>query len=126
MSSASRPPATALCPSSTPSTARSSKETPKISSATVQPPAHAGDLDSAADEPLADGGDASEAISRAMVRVHSALCADALGAMGEGLRVTTDYLKSRRQFGVTLKVPDAHAARRRYVRLTRTAPSMSM
>jgi alkylation response protein AidB-like acyl-CoA dehydrogenase len=60
------------------------------------------DLDGVAAEPLGDGGDASEAITRALVRVQSALCAEALGAMAEALRLTTEYLKTRKQFGVTL------------------------
>jgi alkylation response protein AidB-like acyl-CoA dehydrogenase len=36
------------------------------------------------------------------VRIQSALCAEALGAMEESLRLTAEYLKSRKQFGVTL------------------------
>ncbi|MGA9872460.1 MAG: acyl-CoA dehydrogenase family protein, partial [Rhodococcus sp. (in: high G+C Gram-positive bacteria)] len=32
----------------------------------------------------------------------AALCAEALGAMEEALRLTTDYLKARKQFGVPL------------------------
>ena len=60
------------------------------------------DLDSTAAEPLGEGGDASGAIRDAVVRIQSALCAEALGAMEESLRLTTDYLKSRKQFGVTL------------------------
>jgi alkylation response protein AidB-like acyl-CoA dehydrogenase len=53
-------------------------------------------------EPLGDAADASTAISNAIVRIQSALCAEALGAMEEALRLTTDYLKTRKQFGVTL------------------------
>ena len=30
------------------------------------------------------------------------MCAEAVGAMDEALRLTTDYLKTRKQFGVTL------------------------
>ena len=33
---------------------------------------------------------------------QSALCAEAVGAMEEALRLTTEYLKTRKQFGVTL------------------------
>lgn len=61
------------------------------------------DLDDAAAEPL--GGEAAEAsgaIAHAIIRIQSALCAEALGAMEEALRLTTDYLKTRKQFGVTL------------------------
>lgn len=60
------------------------------------------DLDSAAAQPLGAGGDAADAIARTLVRLQSALCAEALGAMEEALRLTTDYLKQRKQFGVTL------------------------
>ena len=37
-----------------------------------------------------------------MIRTQSALCAEAVGAMEEALRLTTEYLKTRKQFGVTL------------------------
>ena len=60
------------------------------------------DLDNAVGEPLGDGGDASTAISHAIVRIQSSLNAEAVGAMEEALRLTTDYLKQRKQFGVTL------------------------
>ncbi|WP_205873802.1 acyl-CoA dehydrogenase family protein [Mycobacterium camsae] len=60
------------------------------------------DLDGAAAEPLGDGSDASGAVARAIIRIQSALCAEAMGAMEEALRLTTDYLKARKQFGVTL------------------------
>src|SRR5271166_6144662 len=49
-----------------------------------------------------DAVDASSAIRNAIVRIQSALCAEAVGAMEEALRLTTDYLKTRKQFGVTL------------------------
>ena len=51
---------------------------------------------------LGEATDASAAIERAVIRVSSALCAEAVGAMEEALRLTTDYLKTRKQFGVTL------------------------
>ncbi len=63
------------------------------------------DLDAAPAEPLGDASeikDASPAIRDAIVRIQSALCAEAVGAMEEALRLTTDYLKTRKQFGVTL------------------------
>jgi alkylation response protein AidB-like acyl-CoA dehydrogenase len=60
------------------------------------------DLDQAPAEPLGDAVDASKAIGDAVVRIQSALCAEAVGAMDEALRLTTDYLKARKQFGVTL------------------------
>jgi alkylation response protein AidB-like acyl-CoA dehydrogenase len=60
------------------------------------------DLDNASAEPLGAATDASEAIRHAVVRTQSALCSEAVGAMEEALRLTTDYLKTRKQFGVTL------------------------
>ncbi len=60
------------------------------------------DLDNAAAEPLGDAVDATTAIRNGLVRIQSALCAEAVGAMEEALRLTTDYLKQRKQFGVTL------------------------
>lgn len=60
-------------------------------------------LDGAAAQPLGAGGDATEAIEAAVIRFQSALCAEAVGAMDESLRLTTDYLKTRKQFGVPLK-----------------------
>ncbi len=60
------------------------------------------DFDDARAEPLGSAGDASEAIRHAVVRTQSALCSEAVGAMEEALRLTTDYLKTRKQFGVTL------------------------
>ncbi|GAC1398486.1 MAG: acyl-CoA dehydrogenase family protein [Mycobacterium sp.] len=59
-------------------------------------------LASAAAEPLGDGGDANERVMRTLIRYQSALCAEAVGAMEEALRLTTEYLTSRKQFGVTL------------------------
>ncbi|WP_305093258.1 acyl-CoA dehydrogenase family protein [Prescottella sp. R16] len=53
-------------------------------------------------EPLGNGGDASAAISAAIVRTQALLCAEAVGAMQETLRLTTEYLKTRKQFGVPL------------------------
>jgi alkylation response protein AidB-like acyl-CoA dehydrogenase len=63
------------------------------------------DLDSTPAEPLGEASDvrdASSAIRDAVIRIQSALCSEAIGAMEEALRLTTDYLKSRKQFGVTL------------------------
>jgi alkylation response protein AidB-like acyl-CoA dehydrogenase len=60
------------------------------------------DLDGTAAELLGDGGDAATAIERALVRLSSGLCAEALGAMEEALRLTSEYLTQRKQFGVTL------------------------
>ncbi len=60
------------------------------------------DLDQVPGEPLGDAMDASAAVRNGIVRIQSALCAEAVGAMEEALRLTTDYLKTRKQFGVTL------------------------
>jgi alkylation response protein AidB-like acyl-CoA dehydrogenase len=60
------------------------------------------DLDRTPAEPLGEAEDASRAIAHAIIRTQSALCAEAVGAMEEALRLTTDYLKTRKQFGVTL------------------------
>lgn len=61
------------------------------------------DLDATPAAPLGAAADASALIGDVTVRTQSALCADALGAMEEALRLTTDYLKARKQFGVPLK-----------------------
>ena len=62
-------------------------------------------------------------LQNALIRHQSALCAEAVGAMEEALRLTTEYLTSRKQFGVPLQhLPDADPAGRRHVRLTRTGP----
>lgn len=53
-------------------------------------------------EPLGEATDSSAAIGRTLVRISSALCAEALGAMEEALRLTAEYLTQRKQFGVTL------------------------
>ncbi|HOB50765.1 MAG TPA: acyl-CoA dehydrogenase family protein [Mycobacterium sp.] len=60
-------------------------------------------LDNAPAQPLGAGGDATAAIGETVIRFQAALCAEAVGAMDESLRLTTDYLKTRKQFGVPLK-----------------------
>ena len=60
------------------------------------------DLDQTPAEPLGAAADASAAIRNAVIRTQSALCAEAVGAMAEAMRLTTEYLKTRKQFGVTL------------------------
>ncbi|MEO6792587.1 MAG: acyl-CoA dehydrogenase family protein [Mycobacterium sp.] len=60
------------------------------------------DFDHAPATPLGAATDATDAIERAIIRIQSAICAEAVGAMEEALRLTTDYLKTRKQFGVTL------------------------
>ena len=61
------------------------------------------EFDSVVARPLGAGGDATAIIDEAVIRFQSALCAEAVGAMDESLRLTTDYLKTRKQFGVPLK-----------------------
>jgi|SRR5579875_1505764 len=60
------------------------------------------DFDQVAAQLLGAPADASHAIANAAIRISSALCAEAVGAMEEALRLTTEYLKTRKQFGVTL------------------------
>ncbi|WP_280241335.1 acyl-CoA dehydrogenase family protein [Nocardia abscessus] len=47
-------------------------------------------------------GDAAEAIASVLTHAQASLCAESVGAMAEALRLTTEYLKQRKQFGVTL------------------------
>jgi alkylation response protein AidB-like acyl-CoA dehydrogenase len=54
-------------------------------------------------EPLGAGGDATQDLLDALIREQSALCAEAVGAMAEALRLTTEYLTTRKQFGVPLR-----------------------
>ncbi len=52
--------------------------------------------------PLGEGGDATEAVKDVIAAATVAYCHEALGAMDTALRLTTDYLTTRKQFGVTL------------------------
>ncbi|QIS22437.1 acyl-CoA dehydrogenase family protein [Nocardia terpenica] len=81
---------------------------------------------SAPAELLGDTREASEPIASALGAAQAALCAEALGAMTEALRLTTEYLKTRKQFGVTLSKFQAltHRAADMYVSLE-LARSMS-
>ncbi len=45
---------------------------------------------------------AAPIIERAVSETIAALCAEAVGAMSEALAMTVDYLKTRKQFGVTI------------------------
>ncbi|WP_024793846.1 acyl-CoA dehydrogenase family protein [Tomitella biformata] len=49
-----------------------------------------------------EAGDRTAAIDAIEVRAQAALAAEAVGAMEEALRLTTEYLKTRKQFGVPL------------------------
>ncbi|MFR9751132.1 acyl-CoA dehydrogenase family protein [Nocardia sp. 004] len=46
--------------------------------------------------------DAAEVIASVLTHAQASLCAESIGAMAEALRLTTEYLKQRKQFGVTL------------------------
>ena len=72
-------------------------------------------------------GDAATVIESALVRTQAALCAEAIGAMEEALRLTTEYLKARKQFGVPLATFQTltHRAADMYV-LLELARSMSL
>ncbi|GAB2509942.1 acyl-CoA dehydrogenase family protein [Nocardia heshunensis] len=60
-------------------------------------------FDGARAVPLGEPGDASAAIQAALAGAQAALCAEAVGAMEESLRLTAEYLKTRKQFGVALR-----------------------
>ncbi|MGW0181929.1 acyl-CoA dehydrogenase family protein [Nocardia sp. NPDC003345] len=60
------------------------------------------ELTGAAAELLGSAEDATAAIEDVLARTQAGLCAESVGAMAESLRLTTDYLKTRKQFGVTL------------------------
>ncbi|MEV6214265.1 acyl-CoA dehydrogenase family protein [Nocardia sp. NPDC051833] len=60
------------------------------------------DFDGAAGELLGDTVDAAEQIALVQGYAQAALCAESVGAMEIALALTTDYLKTRKQFGVTL------------------------
>ncbi|RZU31981.1 acyl-CoA dehydrogenase family protein [Blastococcus saxobsidens] len=51
---------------------------------------------------LGTGGDRTAAIERALAEARIAYSHEALGAMDSALRITAEYLKTRKQFGVTL------------------------
>lgn len=59
-------------------------------------------FDRSAATPLGAGGPAGEAIARARALAQIAACHEAVGAMDTALRMTTEYLTTRQQFGVTL------------------------
>ncbi|MGW4633543.1 acyl-CoA dehydrogenase family protein, partial [Nocardia sp. NPDC004415] len=81
----------------------------------------------AAAEPLGEPVDTSAVIADAIVTAQAALGAEAVGAMAEALRLTTDYLQTRKQFGVPLRTFQTltHRAADMYVSLE-LARSMSL
>ncbi|MGV0740527.1 acyl-CoA dehydrogenase family protein [Mycobacterium syngnathidarum] len=84
-------------------------------------------FDGANAEPLGAPVDASDAIAAIIVTTQAALGAEAVGAMAEALRLTTEYLRTRKQFGVPLRSFQtlAHRAADMYVSLE-LATSMSL
>lgn len=60
------------------------------------------ELTSAAAELLGSADDATAAVEQVLTGAQAGLCAESIGAMEESLRLTTEYLKTRKQFGVTL------------------------
>ncbi|MFI5777830.1 acyl-CoA dehydrogenase family protein [Nocardia sp. NPDC051570] len=81
---------------------------------------------SATAELLGDTRDVTESVTSGIGAAQAALCAESVGAMGEALRLTTEYLKTRKQFGVPLAKFQAlsHRAADMYVSLE-LARSMS-
>ncbi|MFD3747769.1 acyl-CoA dehydrogenase family protein [Nocardia sp. NPDC058633] len=71
--------------------------------------------------------DAAAIIDEAVITTQAALGAEAVGAMAEALRLTTEYLKTRKQFGVALRTFQTltHRAADMYVCLE-LARSMSL
>jgi alkylation response protein AidB-like acyl-CoA dehydrogenase len=60
------------------------------------------EFDQGAATPLGSGGAVADAIDLVLARARIAACHEALGAMDAALRMTTSYLTTRKQFGVTL------------------------
>ncbi|RNM13770.1 acyl-CoA dehydrogenase family protein [Nocardioides pocheonensis] len=60
------------------------------------------ELDRGAVTPLGAGGDATDVVALVKAQAQIAACHEALGAMDTALRMTTAYLTTRKQFGVTL------------------------
>jgi alkylation response protein AidB-like acyl-CoA dehydrogenase len=52
--------------------------------------------------PLGEGGDVTETVKDVIAAATIAYCHEALGAMDTALKLTTDYLTTRKQFGTTL------------------------
>ena len=53
-------------------------------------------------ELLGDGSNAEQAIAEGYIAAQAAQCAEAVGVMREALKLTVEYLKTRKQFGVPL------------------------
>lgn len=61
------------------------------------------EFDGAPAELLGTPDDAADLIADVVITAQAALGAEAVGAMAEALRLTTDYLGTRKQFGVALR-----------------------
>lgn len=85
------------------------------------------ELRNAPAELLGTSLDAGAVIDEAVITTQAALGAEAVGAMAEALRLTTEYLKTRKQFGVALRTFQTltHRAADMYVSLE-LARSMSL
>jgi alkylation response protein AidB-like acyl-CoA dehydrogenase len=59
-------------------------------------------FDSTPAEQLGDGGDRTAAVERALAEARIAYSHESIGAMDTALRTTAEYLRTRKQFGVTL------------------------
>src|SRR5690349_20183314 len=60
------------------------------------------EFDRSAAVPLGSGGEVTAALQTSLARAQIAACHEALGAMDTALSMTTSYLTTRQQFGVTL------------------------
>jgi pimeloyl-CoA dehydrogenase small subunit len=54
------------------------------------------------DAAIGDGENALALIERVVDEARTAMCAEAVGAMDESLKMTVEYLKTRKQFGVAI------------------------
>ncbi len=60
------------------------------------------DVRVAAEDIIGDPEGGGDIVERAVEDAIAALCAEAVGAMSEAMEITTDYLKTRKQFGVAI------------------------
>ena len=60
------------------------------------------DVRVALEDVIGDPEGGADVVERAVEDAIAALCAEAIGAMSEALEITTEYLKTRKQFGVAI------------------------
>ena len=73
------------------------------------------DVRVSAEDMIGDPEGGADTSSASIEDAIAALCAEAVGAMSEAMEITTDYLKTRKQFGVRDRlVPGLAAPRRRH------------